>query len=65
MRLNAKELVVFAKTCPRIDKRGYLYKRGVYNTQLRRRYFVLKGNLLFYYKHQGNCGCESCGRVSV
>lgn len=43
---------MFAKTCPRIDKRGYLYKRGVYNTQLRRRYFVLKGNLLFYYKHQ-------------
>jgi hypothetical protein len=50
MRLNARELMCFAQHSERIDKQGYLEKRGAFNTQFRKRWFALKGNLLFYYR---------------
>jgi len=37
------------------DKGGYMHKRGFFfNTEYKKRWFVLKGNLLFYFKSQGS-----------
>lgn len=35
------------------DKEGYLWKRGEVNKNFQKRYFVLKGNLLFYFDKKG------------
>lgn len=40
--------VVFLKS--QIFTAGFLYKRGEINKAFQRRYFVLKGNLLFYFE---------------
>ncbi|EDW11730.1 sesquipedalian-1 [Drosophila mojavensis] len=49
MKINEKNLCVFARTPP-FDMEGFLNKRGVVNKAFQRRYFVLKGNLLFYFE---------------
>ncbi|KPU73466.1 uncharacterized protein Dana_GF14496, isoform B [Drosophila ananassae] len=49
MKINEKNLYVFAKTPP-YDMEGFLNKRGEVNRAFQRRYFVLKGNLLFYFE---------------
>ncbi|KAH8241092.1 hypothetical protein KR026_012013 [Drosophila bipectinata] len=49
MKINEKNLYVFAKTPP-YDMEGFLNKRGEVNKAFQRRYFVLKGNLLFYFE---------------
>ena len=50
MRINEKHLASFAtNNCP-VDKEGYLLKRGEVNKSFQKRYFVLKGNLLFYFE---------------
>lgn len=52
MRINEKQLAHFARTATRTDKHGVLFKRGaVLNHDYKERWFVLKGNLLFYYKN--------------
>ncbi|XP_034668502.1 sesquipedalian-1 [Drosophila subobscura] len=48
MKINEKNLSVFARTPP-YDIEGFLNKRGEVNKAFQRRYFVLKGNLLFYF----------------
>ncbi|KAH8404397.1 hypothetical protein KR222_010640 [Zaprionus bogoriensis] len=48
MKINEKNMCVFARTPP-YDMEGFLYKRGEVNRAFQRRYFVLKGNLLFYF----------------
>lgn len=53
MKINEKNLRVFA-TSPPFDKQGFLNKRGDVNKYFQRRYFVLKGNLLFYFEKQGD-----------
>uniref|UniRef100_T1PIX4 PH domain protein n=1 Tax=Musca domestica TaxID=7370 RepID=T1PIX4_MUSDO len=53
MKINEKNLCVFASTPP-YDKEGFLYKRGEVNKAFQRRYFVLKGNLLFYFEKKGD-----------
>uniref|UniRef100_A0A1B0A5L7 PH domain-containing protein n=1 Tax=Glossina pallidipes TaxID=7398 RepID=A0A1B0A5L7_GLOPL len=53
MKINEKNLCVFA-TSPPYDKEGFLNKRGEVNKSFQRRYFVLKGNLLFYFEKQGD-----------
>ncbi|KAL9875337.1 sesquipedalian-1 isoform X1 [Glossina fuscipes] len=53
MKINEKNLCVFA-TSPPFDKEGFLNKRGEVNKSFQRRYFVLKGNLLFYFEKQGD-----------
>uniref|UniRef100_A0A1A9W859 PH domain-containing protein n=1 Tax=Glossina brevipalpis TaxID=37001 RepID=A0A1A9W859_9MUSC len=53
MKINEKNLCVFA-TSPPYDKEGFLNKRGEVNRAFQRRYFVLKGNLLFYFEKQGD-----------
>lgn len=49
MKINDKSLAKFATSGAPADKEGYLLKRGEYNKGYQRRWFVLKGNLLFYY----------------
>lgn len=53
MKINEKNLSVFAATQP-VDLEGYLTKRGEVNKSWQRRYFVLKGNLLFYFERKGD-----------
>jgi len=43
---------IFASTPDRRDHVGSLKKRGETNTALKDRWFILKGNFLFYFKSQ-------------
>ena len=47
MKLNDKNIASFAVCSSPVDKEGYLQKKG---DQFQRRWFVLKGNLLFYFQ---------------
>lgn len=49
MKINEKNLAAFAISATPVDKEGYLNKRGYLNKAFQKRYFVLKGNLLFYF----------------
>lgn len=53
MKINEKNLCVFA-TSPPFDCEGFLNKRGEINKAFQKRYFVLKGNLLFYFEKKGD-----------
>ncbi len=37
-----------------VDKEGVLWKRGEVNRSFQKRYFVLRGNLLFYFERKGD-----------
>lgn len=50
MKINDKALSKFATSGAPADKEGYLLKRGDFNKGYQRRWFVLKGNLFFYYE---------------
>jgi len=50
MKINEKNLCAYAVSATPVDKEGYLNKRGEVNKNFQRRYFVLKGNLLFYFE---------------
>lgn len=49
MKVNDKHLCAFANGTAPVDKEGYLFKRGEVNKSFQKRWFILKGNLLFYY----------------
>jgi len=49
MKINEKNLIYFATAEP-YDKCGYLNKRGEVNRAWQKRWFILKGNLLFYFE---------------
>lgn len=53
MKINEKNLAAFATTPTGIDKEGWLIKRGEVNKAFQKRYFILKGNLLFYFEKKG------------
>lgn len=53
MKINEKNLTAFAITPP-VDLEGYLSKRGEVNKSWQKRWFVLKGNLLFYFERKGD-----------
>ncbi|CAH1178916.1 unnamed protein product [Phaedon cochleariae] len=53
MKINEKNLCAFAVSATPVDKEGYLNKRGEVNKNFQRRYFILKGNLLFYFDKKG------------
>ena len=54
MRLNDKHLMAFANGTAPIDKEGHLTKRGEMNRAFQKRYFILKGNLLYYFEKKGD-----------
>ncbi|KAK9513033.1 hypothetical protein O3M35_001315 [Rhynocoris fuscipes] len=49
MKINDKNLSAFAASLNGIDREGWLVKRGEINKAFQKRWFVLKGNLLFYF----------------
>lgn len=53
MKINERNLCTFACTDP-VDLNGFLNKRGEVNKAWQRRWFVLKGNLLFYFEKKGD-----------
>ncbi|XP_008302293.1 sesquipedalian-1-like [Stegastes partitus] len=48
MKIDEKILTYFEACSSPVDKEGYLYKKGEIKTSYQKRWFVLKGNLLFY-----------------
>lgn len=52
MKINEKSLSKFAASGAPADKEGYLMKKGEVNRGYQKRWFVLKGNLLFYYERR-------------
>lgn len=54
MKINEKPLCAYATSPTLVDKEGYLIKRGEGNKGFQRRWFVLKGNLLFYFEKRGD-----------
>jgi len=50
MKLLNEATLVYFSTCPsQTTKEGWLYKKGEVNKNFQKRWFVLKGNLLFYF----------------
>lgn len=49
MKINDKNLVTFALSNTPVDREGWLMKRGEVNRSFQKRWFLLKGNLLFYF----------------
>ncbi|KAK3587634.1 hypothetical protein CHS0354_032842 [Potamilus streckersoni] len=50
MRLNEKSLAKYASSGAPAAKEGVLLKKGELNKGFQKRWFILKGNLLFYYE---------------
>lgn len=49
MKINEKNLISFSLCDSPVDKSGFLLKRGEVNKSFQKRWFILKGNLLFYF----------------
>ncbi|KAK1118510.1 hypothetical protein K0M31_014821 [Melipona bicolor] len=47
-------MVAFATSATPVDREGWLNKRGELNRGYQRRWFVLKGNILFYFDRRGD-----------
>uniref|UniRef100_G3PK91 Sesquipedalian n=1 Tax=Gasterosteus aculeatus TaxID=69293 RepID=G3PK91_GASAC len=54
MKLHEKILTHYLSCTSPVDKEGYLYKKKERNATYRRRWFVLKANLLFYQERPGD-----------
>lgn len=54
MKINEKNLAAFASSATPVDREGWLVKKGEVNKAYQRRWFVLKGNLLFYFEKRGD-----------
>nr|XP_033811892.1 sesquipedalian-1 [Geotrypetes seraphini] len=54
MKINERSLVHYATCESPADNSGFLYKRGEHNTAYHKRWFVLKGNVLFYFEDKGS-----------
>jgi len=54
MKINEKTLSSFSTCSAPCDREGWLLKRGEVNKSFQRRWFVLRGNLLFYFEKQGD-----------
>ncbi|XP_067929366.1 sesquipedalian-1-like isoform X2 [Watersipora subatra] len=52
--LNEANLVYFSTSTSQTTKEGWLSKRGEMNKNFQKRWFVLKGNLLFYFDKPGD-----------
>lgn len=71
MKINEQALLSYASDSTPPDKTGFLLKKGEVNKGFQRRYFVLRGNMLFYFEKQHdkepvgviileNCHVELC-----
>ncbi len=71
MKLNDRLLAKFATDYATADKEGFLLKKGEVNKGFQKRFFVLRGNLLFYFERRQdkepigviiieNCRIELC-----
>ncbi|XP_002741015.1 uncharacterized protein LOC100373087 [Saccoglossus kowalevskii] len=54
MKLNEKNVAHFSSCDSPVDREGWLSKRGELNKSFQKRWFVLKGNLLFYFERRGD-----------
>lgn len=54
MKINEKNMIAFATSATPVDREGWLNKRGEVNRGYQRRWFVLKGNILFYFDRRGD-----------
>ncbi len=54
MKFNERNVAYFASCNSPIDKEGILSKRGEINRGYQRRWFILKGNLLFHLEKKGD-----------
>ncbi|XP_076005655.1 sesquipedalian-1-like [Genypterus blacodes] len=52
MKLNERSVAHYATSDSPPDKTGFLFKKGERNTAYHRRWFVLKGNMLFYFEER-------------
>ncbi|XP_044514721.1 sesquipedalian-1 [Gracilinanus agilis] len=52
MKLNERSLAFYATCDSPADNSGFLYKKGERHTAYHRRWFVLKGNMLFYFEER-------------
>ena len=52
MKLNERSVAHYATCDSPPDKTGFLFKKGERNTAYHRRWFVLKGNMLFYLEER-------------
>lgn len=52
MKLNERSVAYYATCDSPPDKTGFLFKKGERNTAYHRRWFVLKGNMLFYFEER-------------
>ncbi|XP_054630220.1 sesquipedalian-1 [Dunckerocampus dactyliophorus] len=52
MKLNERSVAHYATCNSPPDKTGFLFKKGERNTAYHRRWFVLKGNMLFYFEER-------------
>ena len=71
MKLNERLLAKFATDYGASDREGFLHKKGEVNKGFQKRFFVLRGNLLFYFEKKQdrepvgviileNCRIELC-----
>ncbi|XP_066519468.1 sesquipedalian-1-like [Hoplias malabaricus] len=54
MKIHGKILNHYLSCHAPVDKEGFLYKKGEVNTSYQKRWFTLKGNLLFYRDRPGD-----------
>ncbi|XP_039747154.1 sesquipedalian-1 [Pararge aegeria] len=54
MKINEKNLCAFASSATPVDREGWLDMRGEVGKSYQRRWFTLKGNLLFYLDKKGD-----------
>uniref|UniRef100_A0A7M4F390 Sesquipedalian n=1 Tax=Crocodylus porosus TaxID=8502 RepID=A0A7M4F390_CROPO len=52
MKLNERSLAFYATCDSPADNAGFLYKKGERHTAYHKRWFVLKGNMLFYFEEK-------------
>ncbi|XP_069507753.1 sesquipedalian-1-like isoform X2 [Ambystoma mexicanum] len=52
MKFHERSVLPYCHGASPVDKEGYLQKKGELNTSYQRRWFVLKGNLLFYFERR-------------
>lgn len=54
MKLNERSLAFYATCDAPVDNAGFLHKRGGRGAGSHRRWFVLRGNMLFYFETEGS-----------